>query len=743
MPEHRFIWLSLVIAGASTSVLAEPGDLKAMLEGVSKITAPGVPGPLCVFGDSAFPVVVGGAHGAMREPVVAAARMGKGRIVAFGHNGYFGTQALATDDTGRLMVNLVRWSAGAGGASAQGPQVGAHGAKELSAFLTEKRIKTTVIDGADWLGRLGECDVLLLNPHTLSRQEEFAAVRDFVEKGGGLIVSDTGWGWLQLNPGKSLLTDHAGNRLLAPAGIVWTDGTLEQTVKGGYDAQASPPELSHAGKALDLLVAQVKATTQPSKEQIAQAAWVVTRAAHALPDSDKLLLPRLRQLQQDSAAAAIPTRAKPLKADAALARVLLTLQVRQMKLLPPEKVQAHPAAAEFPGCVPADANRVAQTIEIDTNVPGWHSTGLYAAPGEVVTVHVPEAAAGKGLQVRIGAHSDTLWNLDSWSRVPEVRSHWPLDKPAARAASAFGGLIYVEVPGNCKVEPFPAKVSNAVEAPYYLAGRTSLDDWRQRIRNLPAPWAELATGKVILTVPSKVIRQLDNPDELMKFWDRILDACAELAARPLDRTRPERYVTDVQISAGYMHSGYPIMTHLDAAEPMVNLAKLSAGQWGLFHELGHNHQSGDWTFDGTGEVTENLFSLYVCDKVCGIPSARSHPAISQQARARTMKAYLAGGTDFQKWKSDPFLGLQMYMQLQEAFGWEPFKKVFAEYRDLPAGKRPRNDDEKRDQWMARFSRTAGKNLGPFFQAWGVPTSEKARASIADLPAWMPEGFPPK
>jgi hypothetical protein len=42
--------------------------------------------------------------------------------------------------------------------------------------------------------------------------------------------------------------------------------------------------------------------------------------------------------------------------------------------------------------------------------------------------------------------------------------------------------------------------------------------------------------------------------------------------------------------------------------------------------------------------------------------------------------------------------------------------------------------------MVRFSRAAGRNLGPYFEAWGVPTSSQARASIAELPAWMPEGL---
>ena len=85
----------------------------------------------------------------------------------------------------------------------------------------------------------------------------------------------------------------------------------------------------------------------------------------------------------------------------------------------------------------------------------------------------------------------------------------------------------------------------------------------------------------------------------------------------------------------------------------------------------------------------------------------------------------------------------MYIQLQEAFGWDAYKKVFAEYRDLPTDQHPKNDDEMRDQWMVRFSRAVGKNLGPFFAAWGVPTSQAARDSIANLPTWMPADFPPK
>ncbi len=191
-----------------------------------------------------------------------------------------------------------------------------------------------------------------------------------------------------------------------------------------------------------------------------------------------------------------------------------------------------------------------------------------------------------------------------------------------------------------------------------------------------------------------------------------------------------------------MHAGYPIMTWLDAAPRFMNLELLRRkGDWGMFHEMGHNHQRGEWTFGGTGEVTCNLFTLYVIETVC--PKAPARKGFTPEAMAKTMKKHIAGGADFRKWQRGPFLALVMYVQLKDAFGWDAYKKVFAEYRKLPPRRRPRNDAEKRDQWMVRFSRTVGRNLGPFFEAWGVPTSKKARDSIARLPTWMPpEPKPP-
>ena len=184
-----------------------------------------------------------------------------------------------------------------------------------------------------------------------------------------------------------------------------------------------------------------------------------------------------------------------------------------------------------------------------------------------------------------------------------------------------------------------------------------------------------------------------------------------------------------------MHAGYPIMTHLDQTRNAVDSAHLLKGNWGFFHELGHNHQSADWTFDGAVEVTVNLFTLYVYERLCGVPVAKNERS-DAAARKKEMDRYL-GKPDFAVWKQEPFLALTMYAQLALEFGWDAFRDVFAEYRALPDAERPKTDAEKRDQWMVRFSRRAGKDLGPFFETWGVPVSAAARAAVADLPDWLP------
>lgn len=717
---------------------AAEADLAQLVAGVGEIAAPGVPGPLCVFGEGAFPVVVGGAGADLFAPVVAAGRLGAGRVLAFGHDGYFGAATIAEADTGRLLANAVRWAGGQSGAPTGGLRVGVLNRDGLLEPLRSLGFEPRSIG----IGSLGEVDVVLTVPWA-SSEADLAALEGFVRQGGGLVAAVTGWGWQQLTPSQRLAEDFVGNRLLAPAGIAWADAYLQTTAPAGYAvAGAAPGELTHAGRALDAAIDASAGRRQLSEAERRQAVHSVTEAVRCVPSGDRLLLPRVEALAADPAVHSVPSPDAPIGLDNLAGRILLILQDRRATTLPPESVRAHPAAAIFPGAVPADAPRVTRSVWLDPAVPRWHSTGLYAAPGEPIVVRVPPELAGAELRLRIGAHSDQLWHLERWRRVPRISFDWPLAPGENRMASAFGGLVYVDVVESSGLGAASVEIAGAVEAPRYVHGVTRPEDWPAILRERRAPWGELGSDKLVVTVPREVLAGLDDPAALMDTWDRVMDLNADLATSPRARERPERIVPDEQISAGYMHAGYPIMTHLDVQAQLADRRHIAEeGNWGFFHEIGHNHQSGDWTFEGTGEVTVNLFTLYVFEHLCGVPTVE-HPRASLAFQREQMARYDFDRPDFEQWKREPFLALVMYIQLQQAFGWQAYRDVFAEYRALPEAERPRSDADKRDQWLLRFSRRVGRNLGPFFQAWGVPTSAEARAQLVALPVWMPEDFPP-
>lgn len=120
----------------------------------------------------------------------------------------------------------------------------------------------------------------------------------------------------------------------------------------------------------------------------------------------------------------------------------------------------------------------------------------------------------------------------------------------------------------------------------------------------------------------------------------------------------------LSVFLGWMHSGYPIMCHLESVEELINEAGMrSRGLWGPIHELGHNQQQAGWEFPPhTTEATCNLWSVYVHETVLGIPRAQAHPALSPPEREKRIKAYLQKGAPLCDW--NVWTALETYLQVQ-------------------------------------------------------------------------------
>jgi hypothetical protein len=703
-----------------------------ILNGISSVPKPGAPGPVALWGTLAFPVIAAKDGGESELAVMAATGFMKGRAIIYGHTGFIS----GGGTFGALLVNSLKWVT-----NQDKPRVGVLGG-QVDGFLDSQGLRVEKLSSPLSKGSLSGCDAIVVATATaVKTDEEATLIMTFVKEGGGMVTSMTGWAFEQVSGGKPLHTSPL-NQAMMPMGIAFTDASAWGGVGlTSFQARNDLSEMINASAGITAIRKQQSGGTALTPEQSAQASSAIQLALAAqTPGRNSLATAVTSALGEGSSG--VPTKEQPLTQDQhASQRIRLGMEARVIKLATGADVKAHPAAEIFPGKVPAGSKSVTKEIAINPAKRGWASTGLYANAGESVTVKVPAAIVGKGYAIRIGCHSDTLFHLDSWKRVPDITRVTPIDAAETKLGSAFGGLVYIVVPRNA-TEPsaeFSATITGAYEAPLFVLGKDTDETWNQ-IKTRPAPWAELAGDKMIVSVPTEVARTVKNPTELMQFWDRVVSDQDELTNQATERKGTERMVADVQISAGFMHSGYPIMIHTPEALEMVTYGRIKFPGWGFYHEIGHNHQRDTFTFEGCGEVTNNMIGLYNYAKTLGREDfLMGHGAITKEKRKEYVTTVKKATDKWAAWRSNPFLSLTTYIQLLEGFGWEPMKEYLHSFADTAKwGPAPKTDEETRDQLLLRYSKITKRNLGPFFDAWGIPTSSTAKAEVANLEAWMPK-----
>lgn len=240
------------------------------------------------------------AFGPRARVLVAGTTWEAGRVVAFAHNGYLAPEALDSADTGRLLVNAIQW---AGAAAPPHRRVAVLNHPALGRWLEQHAVDAVAISKPIEAETLKTVAVLVTDPGPLERPEAHAAVAAFVTHGGGLVIADCAWGWAQLHPRWNLTTDHPGNLLLYPAGLIWTGGFSERTARAGFQVGKLPSELLNAGTALKLVMEHQRGQRKLDKDALAQAQDSISLALSVLPETDTVLLGKLR--------AAPPSRSAP------------------------------------------------------------------------------------------------------------------------------------------------------------------------------------------------------------------------------------------------------------------------------------------------------------------------------------------------------------------------------------------------------------------------------------------------
>lgn len=330
----------------------------------------------------------------------------------------------------------------------------------------------------------------------------------------------------------------------------------------------------------------------------------------------------------------------------------------------------------------------------------------------------------------------------------------PERKPRQSVQLSFGtqlvtvenqGIIYFAAPN------FPVRadinvqvVKGAYQMPRYVAGKDTQETWNQALDNFKnAPYGELVGQRMIVAMPLPTLtKHVDTPKEVTALWDKIVslaEECYGLHAgypRPHQPT-PFQYIFETKPSSmsGYMSASNAWLgTNFSGAYSVCNSHYLNTEGWGPWHELGHHYQLDDMRWDGLGEVTVNIVSLYVQRALHG-------------RATRLDKVWPEIFVYFMQEKRDySTLGLfhkvAMFWQLLLTFGKDFYARLGQRYRTFPDAERPRTSDEKIQKFILEASQVAGFNLLEFFNMWGLAVSSEAQRELnvmrlptLDTPIW--------
>ncbi|XP_051963010.1 TRPM8 channel-associated factor homolog isoform X2 [Xyrauchen texanus] len=690
-------------------------DLEFLLQGVPEFDIQGgaLPSEVMVHGPLAFPIGVTQAGKAF----IAGAYYGQGRVIVATHEGYLGREALST-----FLVNAIQWLD--------------EGRKGVIGVLPSLTAAKNVLSksGLDCqlTGFREDLSVYVCTSYSDAQCEQ---IQDFVAEGGGLLIGGHAWYWAQTHCGSNVMTEYPGNHILNKMGLCILGNTLSGGLYKAPEAELICREGYHFRNMLQRFAEHVTqgqeltAQEQSCLKQLgSDCASYLRMQAHdcaAYTSMVALLSDMVKKVGVPQVCSNCPVES---------AKDYLMLHVgNEVYKVSPDPDALLPYLIKDRTNLPTVSNARVRISADTAGCEEWISTGLYLSPGMKTYIALPPEIVGKNWKVQIGCQTDNISGANVLKRAPVVCERFPLNTEMVQLWNLWGGLIYLIAPPNCKVEGVEIVVQTAVQAPYFKSGETSVANWVGGIRQAPAPWAELEFENIIITLESAVIRNLDRPDEVASLWDSIMRGVADLAAKPAKFLRKERFVADVQISCGFMHSGYPIMMHSSSAPELMNPeAARKRGLWGPIHELGHNQQRGVWEFPPhTTECTCNLWSVYIHEEVLGLNRANAHENMSLGNRQCRARDYAKGGKDLKNWSM--WTSLETYMQLQDKFGWDAFKKVFSAYHDMSGV--PNDNAGKMNLYAETFSKVVNMNLSCFFKAWGWPIQPSTEEKISHLPEW--------
>ncbi|MDX1908451.1 MAG: sialate O-acetylesterase [Bacteroidia bacterium] len=220
-------------------------------------------------------------------------------------------------------------------------------------------------------------------------------------------------------------------------------------------------------------------------------------------------------------------------------------------------------------------------------------TGLYLAPGSIVSVTVPDSLVGRDYWVRVGSHDWDLSEMSYFRRMDRISKRYPIDSTTIQVFNPLGGAISILVPYGADDGIVEVSVTNGVEAPFFsLKTFYETPDFDAELSK-PGPWAVFESDNVMFTIPKHAIvpGQYDLKQTLQD-WENALRGMNSILARQIIPDKHNMYqIADVDIRVGVYSIGYPMsntpLNYQDVPGPAYFLNGPGPDDDINFHEMGH------------------------------------------------------------------------------------------------------------------------------------------------------------
>ena len=415
------------------------------------------------------------------------------------------------------------------------------------------------------------------------------------------------------------------------------------------------------------------------------------------------------------------------------------------------------SADYFPGPVaaPANPNAVYETL-INASVPeDWgrpnlystgaarRPTGAYLAPGTIAEVIVPAALVNNGYQIRVGAHSWDLSGRPTQLRIARASKLYPITSTTTQVANPLGGSIYIDVPYLADEGMVSIELKNTIRAPYFSArsfDQITAAQWNNTERNQPGPWTDIETDKVMLSVPSKWIRDFDfaGITEILEDYDTNIDFISDYMGKPRVRNKTLLFMqVDVSLRGNAFFPGYPMgnYPHFNSATPRAPLQLNHSFDQTLLHE--HGHGTYMTKFSRETEAAVHMLYPYIATQRFGMPLEEAFSASLHYSRVtnRTMDEIFISWALRDEFIDDIDMGHENaaykhrghadYIEYVGLFGWDALtefnRKLNVDFVETGFDF-DRNNHNNNDR-ILRFSREAGVDVRPLFHLWGHSPSD--------------------